>query len=102
MKTALGLICYASYLLVGIVQITATASGIQHLTGLWWLISWFIALFVGWTPLLGTSLGIYGAHSDWGWSWTGAIVLFFAMPILFALPMLLYFGIERLRERRTA
>src|ERR1022692_2285466 len=40
-------------------KITATASGIQHLTGFWWLVCWFVAL-VGWIPLAGTGLGIYG------------------------------------------
>jgi hypothetical protein len=71
------------YALFGLVQITATASGIQHLTGLWWLVSWFIALFIGWMPVVGTALGVYGAHADWGWSLLPSFALFLGLPVLF-------------------
>ncbi|SRR6266436_2329027 len=72
-----------AYALFGLMQITATASGIQHLTGLWWLVSWFIALLVGWMPLLGTAFGIYGAHAAWGWSLPSSFGLFLGIPVLF-------------------
>ena len=61
-------------------KITATASGIQHLTGFWWLVCWFVALLVGWIPLAGTGLGIYGAYADWGWSLSSSILLFVGVP----------------------
>lgn len=92
---ALGIgLLYTSYLLIGFIQITATASGIQHLTGLWWMVSWFLALVFGWTPVIGTGLGIYGAHKDWGWDLLPAIALFVGLPLFF----LAFAGIAKAAE----
>ena len=55
MKTTLVAAAYAGYLMFGLLQIVATASGIQHLTGVWWWLCWFGALLVGWIPLVGTA-----------------------------------------------
>jgi hypothetical protein len=86
MKATLLTGAYIGYAIFGLVQITATASGIQHLTGLWWLVCWFGAFIVGWMPLLGTALGIYGAHADWEWSLPASFALFLGIPVLLFLP----------------
>jgi hypothetical protein len=79
---------YTGYLIFGLFQIAATASGIQHLTGLWRLISWVGAILVGWIPLVGTTLGIYGAYAQWDWSLPAAFALFIGVPVLLFLPLL--------------
>jgi hypothetical protein len=66
-------------------QNLATVSGIQHATGLWWLVSWFIGLFLGAIPGLGTALGIYGAHMGWNWSLSAVFILFLGVPGFFFL-----------------
>jgi hypothetical protein len=73
------------YACVGLVQILATVSGIQHATGFWWLVCWFIGIFIGGIPGLGTALGIYGAHMDWNWSLSAAFILFLGIPGFFFL-----------------
>jgi hypothetical protein len=85
MKLILGAPFVIVYLLLGLVQIAATASGIQHFSDLWRFVSWWIAMFIGWTPLVGTALGIYGAHADWGWSLMASFSLFLGIPLLFVL-----------------
>jgi len=79
---------YTSYLIFGLFQIAATSSGIEHLTGLWWLLCWLGAILFGWVPVVGTALGIYGAHGQWGWSWPASCALFIGVPVLLFLPLL--------------
>jgi len=85
MKSTLVAAAYAGYLMFGLFQIVATASGIHHLTGMWRLVCWFGALLVGWIPLVGTALGIYGAYSSWDWSLPTSITLFVSMPTVLLL-----------------
>ncbi|HEY1875412.1 MAG TPA: hypothetical protein VGG67_13505 [Steroidobacteraceae bacterium] len=87
-KATLFALGYTGYLIFGLFQIAATASGIEHLTGLWRLLCWVGALLVGWVPLVGTGLGIYGAHAQWEWSFPAAFALFLGVPILLFLPLL--------------
>jgi len=93
------------YACVGVVQILATVSGIQHATGLWWLVCWVIGIFLGGIPGLGTALGIYGAHMGWNWSLSAAFILFLGIPGFFFLMggtviLLVAFAAKR-RSRRT-
>jgi len=82
MKATLFAAGYTGYLIFGLFQIAATASGIEHLTGLWWFMCWIGAILVGWVPVFGTALGIYGAHAQWEWSLPAAYALFIGLPIL--------------------
>jgi hypothetical protein len=93
---------YTGYLLFGLFQIAATASGIQHLTGLWWLICWVGAILLGWIPLVGTGLGIYGAHAQWEWSLPASFALFVGVPILLFLPLLTVSVSAAIRRRTGA
>jgi hypothetical protein len=85
MKTTLVAAAYAGYLMFGLFQMVAAAIGIQHLTGMWWLVCWFGALLVGWIPLVGTALGVYGAYGVWKWSLPLAIALFVSIPAVLLL-----------------
>lgn len=85
MKTTLVAAAYAGYLMFGLFQIVAAAIGIQHLSGMWWVVCWFGALLVGWIPLVGTALGAYGAYSAWKWSLPVAIALFVSIPAVMLL-----------------
>jgi hypothetical protein len=85
MKTTLVAAAYAGYLMFGLLQIVATASGIQHLTGMWWLLCWLGALLLGWIPLVGTALGIYGAYDGWKCSLPVAVALFVGIPAVLLL-----------------
>jgi len=85
MKTTLAAAAYAGYLMFGLFQIVAAAAGIEHMTGLWRLLCWFAALLVGWMPLVGTALGIYGSHALWKWSLPEALAVFVGVPALMLL-----------------
>ncbi len=88
MKATLFAVGYTGYLIFGLFQIAATAAGIQHLTGLWWVICWFGGILLGWVPVVGTALGIYGAHAQWEWSLPTSFALFIGVPVLLFLPLL--------------
>ena len=48
-----------------------------------------LAFLVAGCPILGTVLGVIGAHKAWGWSYFQGICLFF-VPYLLGLPLLLF------------
>jgi hypothetical protein len=93
---------YTGYLILGLFQIAATASGIEDLTGLWWLLCWLGAILVGWVPVVGTALGIYGAHSHWEWSLPIAFALFVGVPVLLFLPLFTVSVSAAIRRRAEA
>ena len=101
MKATLFALGYTGYLIFGLFQIAATASGIEHLTGLWWLLCWFGAILIGWVPMVGTAVGIYGAHAHWEWSLPASFGLFIGVPVLLFLP-LLGVSVAAAIRRRTA
>jgi hypothetical protein len=67
---------YVLYTFLGLFQIAATIAGVQHWLGIHWIVASAIALVIAWTPIIGTVLGMVGAHSVWGWSWPSAFLLF--------------------------
>jgi hypothetical protein len=93
---------YTGYLIFGLFQIAATASGIEHLAGLWWPLCWVGALLVGWVPVVGTALGIYGAHGQWAWSWPASFALFIGVPVVLFLPLLTVSVSAAIRRRTEA
>jgi hypothetical protein len=101
-KATLFALGYTGYLIFGLFQIAATATGIQHLTGLWWLMCWVGALVFGWVPVVGTALGIYGAHAQWEWSLPASFALFIGVPILLFLPLLAVSVSAAIRRRTEA
>ncbi len=101
MKATLFAVGYTGYLIFGLFQIAATATGIKHLTGLWWLVCWFGAILLGWVPVVGTALGIYGAHAHWDWSLPAALALFIGVPVLLFTPLLTV-SVSAAIQRRAA
>lgn len=102
MKATLFAVGYTGYLIFGLFQIAATASGIMRLTGLWGLFCWIGAILVGWVPVVGTALGIYGAHAQWEWSLPAAFALFIGVPVLLFLPLLTVSMSAAIRRRAAA
>jgi hypothetical protein len=100
-KATLFAVGYTGYLIFGLFQIAATASGIEHLTGLWSLLCWLGAILIGWVPVVGTAVGIYGAHAHWEWSLPASFGLFVGVPVLLFLP-LLGVSVSAAIRRRTA
>lgn len=66
-----------AYFVVGIVQLFAIADGVAFGLGVGSFISFIIAIFVTYIPLLGSLLGLYGAVNVWDWSIWQALALFF-------------------------
>ncbi|MBV8307267.1 MAG: hypothetical protein JO274_07290 [Gammaproteobacteria bacterium] len=102
MKATLFAVGYSGYLIFGLFQIAATASGIEHLTGLWRLMCWVGAMLIGWVPIVGTALGIYGAHTQWEWSLPVSAALFIGVPVLLFLPLLTVSVSAAIRRRTEA
>jgi hypothetical protein len=102
MKATLFAAGYTGYLIFGLFQIAATASGIEHLTGLWWFLCWIGAILIGWVPVVGTALGIYGAHAQWEWSLPASYALFIGLPILLFVPLLTVSVSAGIRRRTEA
>jgi hypothetical protein len=75
-------IALVAYVIVAVVQIIAAANAIQHFTNVSRPVGWVIAIFVGWIPVFGTAIGVYGAHVGWEWSFPASIFLFFGIPVL--------------------
>lgn len=82
MQATMQALVYFLFLALGLFQIAATIAGIEHWFGLHWFFAAIIALFIAWTPVIGTVIGAAGAHYAWGWSWLSAILLFFGPLIL--------------------
>ena len=80
MKSLVGLWLLGASL--GLFQIAATIAGVEYWLGLHWFFAALIALFIAWTPVIGTILGMVGAHYAWGWSWLLAFLLFFGFLIV--------------------
>lgn len=88
---------YILYLALGIFQIAGTISGIEYWLGLHWFFAGLIALFIAWTPVIGTVLGMVGAHYAWHWSWLSAFLLFFGPLIVIAGIALAASAVEKVR-----
>lgn len=73
---------YLGYLLSGLFLLAAIMSGLVS----WWddpgFLAFIVALFEVYIPILGTVVGVVGAHEAWGWGWPMAIGLFFGPLIL--------------------
>ena len=71
------LVAIIAYTLLGLFQIAAIIAGLETWAGFPWLIAVPLAIFIGYTPVLGTVVGMFGAVTAWHWSWFQATLLFF-------------------------
>lgn len=73
------------FFILGFVQLFATASYFTEILRWGDVLGWLLALLLSWFPLVGSVLGMLGAHDVWGWGWLPAFFLFFwPLPILAA------------------
>ena len=61
---------------MGCVQFLAIWDGAEAVLGLSSFAAIVLSLFLAWIPLVGSVLGVFGAHETWGWSWMASIALF--------------------------
>ena len=67
---------------IGSLQVVATLDGLVHLIPLPEFLVYPLALLFGWTPIIGTALGVMGAALVWDWGWLNASLLFVGPWIL--------------------
>jgi hypothetical protein len=65
------------YFIVGLAQLFAIQDWLKYTFEIGGLLSFIGALFVTYIPLVGSILGVLGAHNYWGWSWFWSSMLFF-------------------------
>jgi hypothetical protein len=73
---------YIGYLALGVLQIAAVIGGIKYWLGVGSFFAFILAMFFGFVPIVGTALGVVGAHYSWGWSWLISLVLFFGFLVV--------------------
>ncbi len=66
-----------AYILIGFAQLFAIQDWFINSWGWGSIFSFIAALFVTYIPILGSVLGVMGAHDYWGWSWVASLLLFF-------------------------
>jgi hypothetical protein len=75
-----------AYFVIGIVQLFAISDGIGYALNTGKIISFILASFLTYIPLLGSVLGVYGAVNAWHWNLLQAATLFFwYVPIVILL-----------------
>lgn len=77
-----------AYFAIGLAQLFAIQDWFIGALGWGSVLSFIAGIFVTYIPLVGSALGVIGAHDYWGWTWTGALFLFFwyfPVGIVFAL-----------------
>ena len=72
-----GTVLFVGYFILGLVQFLATWTGIEVGLGLPGFVAFFLAIFIGGIPIIGTITGVYGAVVGWGMSLIPALALFF-------------------------
>jgi hypothetical protein len=97
-KRASAITAIATFFVVGCVQLAAATAGLKAWLGIPAALAFFLSLFVAWAPLVGTTLGFFGAVSVWGWSWWKAGIVFFGSLIV----VLTLGGLAAVEERRAA
>jgi hypothetical protein len=69
------------YLVLSALQIFAVAGGLHRTVNAPLWLAALVALVIGPWPIIGTGLGIAGAHYGWGLAWSAATVLFLSLVI---------------------
>lgn len=73
-----------SYWVVAILQFFGIYALFSDVWDWNWFFAFFAALITCGIPVLGTILGVYGAHEGWGWSWLASLALYLWPFILVA------------------
>jgi hypothetical protein len=102
MKNLVMIAGWIAYAVVGTIQVFATVDGVKYFTGFGSFAAWIIATLTGWIPILGTALGIYGAHKAWDWTLTNAFLLFVGIPGFFLILGLILVGAAAVMDKRRS
>ena len=78
------------YLAVTLLPFIAIYSFFHSYVGWWVVFALIAALIVAFIPLLGFMIGVFAAHTIWGWPWAVAI-------LVFCWPMIIKFFVKRAR-----
>ncbi len=87
-----------AYFVIGFIQLFAIVDGVGYALNLGAFLSFIVAFFITYIPLLGSILGVYGAVNAWHWDALQAGVLFFWYVPIFLI-VLLFGGISSLAHR---
>ena len=66
-----------AYFLIGIFQFLAIWDGSMLALGVGNMLGFLIAAFITYIPVVGSVMGVYGAHNVWDWELWKAVALFF-------------------------
>ena len=84
---------------VGIAGWFSEVDGFHQVLGWPSILCWIVASFTAWIPLLGTTVGIWGAHAAWGWDWLPSLALFFGTQAVFVVIVAVATAIDKFRRR---
>jgi hypothetical protein len=87
-----------AYFVMGIVQFFAIWDAFEYMLGIGSFLTFFLAVFTAYIPIVGSIMGMYGAINVWDWGWLQAFVLFFWYLILIAV-VYGFAGVSALRAR---
>ena len=107
MKTTLTALGVAVYILVGILQLAASMSGLEYWLGFklhWavWVFGLPFFLVFAELPVIGTVAGIVGAVHGWNWTYPWAIAFFmwpYALFLVAILVAIVFGAIQKKRNR---
>lgn len=88
------MLLFILYVAIGLVQLFAIRDGIEKYFEIGTLVSFIIAIFLTYIPVIGSSLGVYGAHIVWKWDLAYSVILFF-----WYVPVAILFLIKRFSSK---
>lgn len=72
-----------AYFVIGLVQLAAIAAGIDYGMGIGGILSFIVAGFLTYIPVVGSLLGVYGAYHEWHWGfWQATALFFWYVPVI--------------------
>ena len=89
------------YLALGVLQTAAVIGGIKYWLGVVTFFAYILATFVAFIPIVGTALGVVGAHYAWGWSWLISLTLFFGPLVVIGILAAASGVVESLSSKRS-
>lgn len=99
MERFLKAIAIIGYFIIGFVQLFAIIDFFEDCLKFPGFLAVILAVFLAYVPVIGTTVGVLGAKFAWGWSYIGAILLFFWPILLFIVLYIFYSADEKLIDR---
>ena len=80
-----GQVLLMCYFAMGVIQLTAAYGFLYDHWGWPFIFASAVSIVFSFVPVVGSLLGFAGAVLHWGWDWTGALLLFFWWPVVYAI-----------------